>query len=186
MSGLERTVARPEARRRGGVVPEADGEALVSLCAFDVGAEGYALDLRRIREILRPLRITSVPRAPPFLEGVVQLRDAVIPVVDLRKRLGAPVVDGPGRRLLLALVGRRPVALVVDRVAGVLRLPRSSLRPAPVLWGGGASCFLGACEDGERLRLLLDLKALLRSDEPISPPVGPAGSQKGAGGALRR
>ncbi|MHB1844116.1 MAG: chemotaxis protein CheW [Deltaproteobacteria bacterium] len=137
----------------------------MSLCAFDVGSEAYALDLRRVREILRPLRVTPVPRAPAFIEGVIQLRGTVVPVIDLRRRLLAPVTQGAGVRFLLCLIGRRQVALAVDRVAGVLRVSRSELKPAPPL-SKGSTWILGVCKDDDRLRLLLDLPALLASDEP--------------------
>ena len=145
-------------------------DEIVSLCAFLVGAESYVLDLRRIRQVLKPLRVTPVPRGPAHLEGVIQLRGEVIPVIDLRKRLGAPAPPpGPLARLLITWVGRRQIALIVDRVTGVLRLPRSQLTAAPQLWGVENRFFLGVCGQGEDLKLLLNIKALLSSDLPVEP-----------------
>ncbi|MHB8420445.1 MAG: chemotaxis protein CheW [Myxococcales bacterium] len=146
------------------------GHEVVSLCAFEVNGGSFAIDLRRVREILRPTKITKVPKAPAYLEGVVHLRGSVIPVVDLRKRLGndAPG-SGPLNRLVIAWIGRRVIGLLVDRVRGVLRLPRGELLPAPDLWlEKGARLFVGACRgtSGE-LGLLLNLRALLASDEPV-------------------
>ena len=90
-------------------VPEA---AIVPLCAFAVGEQEYVIDVMRIRSIVRPLPVTAVPHAPPSVEGMVELRGSVIPVVDLRKRLGAPPValgpceNGPHERFGDARNGR--------------------------------------------------------------------------------
>ncbi len=156
--------------------PEAAADDLVQLCTFRVGGEDYAVDIMRVREIVKPLPITPVPRAPAFVDGVVRLRGEVIPVVDVRKRFGLPATP-PGRRskhLIVKLAGRR-LALVVDEVSEVLRIPRGELRPAPELVGLDAPrFFLGVCGgegaaagagrrggDPGRLRLLLNVKALL-------------------------
>jgi purine-binding chemotaxis protein CheW len=153
----------------------ADGDALVQLCTFRVGGEDYAVDIMRVREIVRPLPLTAVPRAPAFVEGVFRLRDEVIPIVDVRKRFGLPR-DPPTRktRFVVVNVARRRLGLVVDEVCEVLRVRRRDLRPAPRLADGqGPRFFLGACGGGSapspagrragdgRLRLLLDVKALL-------------------------
>jgi purine-binding chemotaxis protein CheW len=143
---------------------------VVSLCAFEVNGGAFAIDLRRVREILRPARITAVPKAPAYVEGVIDLRGAVIPVVDLRKRLGVAAPQASAlNRLVVVWMGRREVGLLVDRVTGVVRLQRGELLPAPDLWlEGGARLFVGACRDGgSELRLLLNLKALLTSAEAV-------------------
>jgi purine-binding chemotaxis protein CheW len=151
---------------------EGDRDPIVSLCSFKVGGEGFVLDLLRVREILRPMKVTPVPKAPPYLEGVIHLRGAVVPVVDLRKRLGvASIEDGPQNRLIVCWVGRRQVGLIVDHVTDVIRIPRSRLLPTPDLWlEGGARYFLGVCGDPPDLKLLLNLKALLTSGEPVPRP----------------
>ncbi len=163
----------------------ADGAGpIVSLCAFEIEGQGFAIDLRRVREILRPQRVTPVPGAPAAIEGVIRLRDDVIPVVDLRKRLGvARPSDGPSNRLIIAWVGRRLVGLLVDRIADVVRVERSSLLPAPDLWvEGGVRCFVGTCGDGDDLRLLLDVEALLASNAPaVLPSRRPARTAEGPG-----
>ena len=147
--------------------------AIAPLCAFAVGEQEYVIDVMRIRSIVRPLPVTAVPHAPPFVEGMIELRGAVIPVVDLRKRLGAPAVPpGPKARMLVVVVGGREVALLVDRVLEVMRIPRSAVRAAPpLLAGNGARFYLGVCDAavrGEtRLRLLLNLRALLESSEAV-------------------
>jgi purine-binding chemotaxis protein CheW len=151
---------------------EEAADPVVQLCAFRIGDEDYAIDLLRVREIIAPLPVTPVPRAPAFVEGVVRLRGEVVPVLDVRKRLGAEVRPPTRKsRFLVVHVAGRRIGLVVDEVCEVVRLPRSHLRPAPALGDPGAPrFFLGVCggeaqgapgHAGSRMRLLLNVKALL-------------------------
>lgn len=161
------------------VRPVPGDPALAQLCTFRVGGEDYAIDIMRVREIIPPLPVTPVPRAPPFVEGVIRLRGDVIPVLDVRRRLGLDV-QPPNRKtkvLIVKVAGRR-LGLVVDEVTEVVRIPRAEIRPAPALVDGhGSRFFLGVCggEGGAsggrrgasaRLRLLLNVRALL---DPIAP-----------------
>ena len=144
-------------------------EEIVQLCAFVVGGEGYVVDIMRITEIIPPLRITKVPRAPEFVEGVITLRGSIVPVVDLRRRLGAPVTAPTKKsKYVICTVGGRRVGLVVDAVTEVLRIPRSAIRRAPAMLSrGGPRFFLGVCGPPEALKLLLNVKALLESGEQV-------------------
>ena len=158
-----------------------DAGERVELCTFRVGGEDYAVDIMRVREIINPLPVTPVPRAPRFIEGVVRLRSEIIPVVDVRKRFGLPAL-APTRKtkFLVVRIGGRRLALVVDEVTEVVRLARSEIRPAPAFADDGAPrFFLGVC-GGEaasprggqpgarrgtgRLRLLLNVRALLEGE----------------------
>jgi purine-binding chemotaxis protein CheW len=155
----------------------------VELCTFRIAGEDYAVDIMRVREIINPLPVTPVPRAPPFIEGVIRLRSEVIPVVDVRKRFRLPPT-APTRktRFLVVRIGGRRVALVVDEVTEVVRLARGEIRAAPSFSDDGAPrFFLGVC-GGEaapaaggpgggrrgsgRLRLLLNVRALLEPERP--------------------
>src|SRR5439155_24663051 len=113
-SAAERAVkgSRGADRGRAERAPE-----LVQMVAFSVGAGEYALDIMRIKEIINPVKITPVPKAPPFIEGVIELRGAILPVVDLRKRfdlVATPAVrstkflvvsiDVNARRMIVALI----------------------------------------------------------------------------------
>ncbi len=168
----------------------ARAEALVQLCTFRIGGEDYALDIMRVREIIQPLPITPVPRAPAFVEGVIRLRGDVIPVLDVRKRLGVPATPPTRKsRFLIVNVAGRRIGLVVDEVREVLRIPRSDIRAAPSLGAPGAPrFFLGVCGgDGAAgrgaaaLRLLLNVKALL---DPAVP--GEADAARAQAEASRR
>ena len=152
-------------------------DPVVELCAFRVGDEEYVVDLRRVREVVPPLPVRPVPRAPEAIEGVVDLRGEVIPLVDVRRRFGLPEAPRSRRaRLMVIRIEGRVQALLVDAVLEVMRIPRSAIRPAPLLPGsGGPQLFLGACggngpggarSGAAKLRLLLNVKALTR---PIGP-----------------
>jgi purine-binding chemotaxis protein CheW len=177
---------------RGGAAG-APADPVVELCAFRVGEDEYALDLRRIREVLTPVPVRPVPRAPEVLEGVVDVRGEVIPVVDARRRFGLPAAPGgPRSRILLVKLGDRVLAVLVDAVLEVMRVPRSAIRAAPPPAAGSPRLFVGACggEAGHaapgrpprgsapRLRLLLDVRALL---EPIGPAELAADRARAAG-----
>lgn len=143
---------------------------IVQLATFTVGGERYALDIMRIKEIVNPLRITPVPRAPAFIEGVVELRGAILPVVDLRKRFDLEATP-PTRSTKFMIVGidGRIVGLVVDGVGEVLRIPRSDLRPTPAMIAQEtASCFTGCCHHDGRIIMLLDIDRILSSQEKLS------------------
>jgi purine-binding chemotaxis protein CheW len=167
-------------------------EPVVELCAFRVGDEEYVIDLRRIREIVRPQPVMPVPRAPECLEGVMDLRGEVLPVVDVRRRLGLSPRTGGRPKVLVVNVAGRVLGLLVDAVVEVVRLRRSAIGPPPPLLasGGGPRLFLGVCGAGQaragaaraaalarpqRLRLLLDVKALL---EDGTAPVAAAARRR--------
>jgi len=167
-------------------------DAVVELCAFQVGDEEYLIDIHRIREILQLVPITPVPAAPPFVEGVADLRGEVIPVVDVRKRLGLEPRGGVGGKLLVVNVGGQMLGLLVDAVVEVVRTTRSRIGPPPALVTGGARLFLGVCGAGKgtrapatdpqraapasrgaapaKLRLLLNVKALLTPGPLMASP----------------
>lgn len=149
-------------------MPHAEG---LPLCALRVGEQEFVLDLMRVEEVMRPLVVTPVPGAPGVVEGVVEVRGVLVPVVNLRRCLGLSPAQAPSRseRLMVCLVGRRRFAIRVDAALEVMRVERSALRPAPPLREGTERSFvLGAVGPPTRLRLLLDLKALLRDRREVN------------------
>lgn len=141
-------------------------ERIVQLAAFRVGTQGYVIDIMRIREIVNPLKITAVPGTSPLIEGVINLRGTIIPMLDLRKRFGIPPDPNlRARKFIILSLERRRVGIIVDEVLEVVRLPRSTLKPAP---GTGTrkdrGLVVGMCQWQEQLLLLLDLKRVL---EPV-------------------
>jgi purine-binding chemotaxis protein CheW len=146
--------------------PAAPATELQLVC-FRMGGEEFALGIMRVREIVRPLRIARVPRAPSFVEGVVNLRGSVLPVIDLRARLGLPRGEDDRRtRFLVVALGRSVVLFVVDEVTEVLRAGLDQVLPAPELVRGvDASYLLGVLPVGDRLVMLLHPERVLSAAE---------------------
>jgi len=145
------------------------GHSLKVAC-LRVGAEFYALDIMCIREIIRSVQIIPVPKAPAFVDGVINLRKAVVPVVDLRRRLGlqpAPKEETK-RRIIICAIDGRIVGLLVDEVTEVFNCDRTEVRPTPYyLAGPEAEFFPGVCRKDKVLMMLLDLRKLLSSERQI-------------------
>ncbi|MCY1058308.1 chemotaxis protein CheW [Nannocystis sp. SCPEA4] len=111
------------------------GDEELKVAGFYVGQGLYGIEIMRIKEVIqaRPYPIRPVPYAPAIVEGVIQLRGVVIPVVDLRRRFGVPIdpaIDHLNKLIIVSVAGRI-AGLKVDRVLGELRVPAGGLRPAP-------------------------------------------------------
>ena len=153
--------------------PDADTLQFVS---FVVAGEEFGIDILRVQEIIRPVPVTRVPHAPPAVDGVVNLRGRIVPVVDARRRFGLPPRTDEGEgRVVVVEVGGRTVGLVMDAVREVIRIPRSAIEPAPDLSVGvGAEYVRGvarvASADGpeagpDRLVIVLDVERVLGDDD---------------------
>ena len=137
---------------------------LLQLVSFVVGAEEYAIPILAVQEINRMMSITRVPQSPPFVEGVINLRGKVIPVVDLRKRFGMPVNDNTGdeRIIVVEVQGEaegRVIGFTVDKVNRVLRIGSDIVEPAPAMACGAHSDYVqgvGKLEEGLLILLSLD------------------------------
>lgn len=143
----------------------------IKVACLRVDHEFYALDIRCIKEIIRPLPIISVPKAPLYIDGVINLRKAVIPVVDLRRRFGllAAASDLQLRRIVICAIDGRIVGFLVDEVTEVCSCSEADLRPTPYYLAGlEAELFPAVCRNGDVLMMLLDLRKLLASDQPIN------------------
>jgi purine-binding chemotaxis protein CheW len=148
----------------------------VQLVTFQVGTEEYGLAISFITEAIRPLKITPLPRMPEFIEGVINLRGVIIPVVDLRKRFAlADIHDDKRRMRMLITKGAVPASpgdargllgLVVDSVQEVLHVPKKNIEPAPEAATGELSGFItGMGKVGDRLIILLDITKILNQQE---------------------
>ena len=113
-------------------------DVLLQLVTFSLLEEEFGLPILDVREIIRMTEITPVPNAPSFVEGVINLRGQIIPVVDLRKRfnLNATEADDDSRIIVVEIVGNI-LGLVVDKVAEVLRIPVDSISPPPGIVANG-------------------------------------------------
>lgn len=145
---------------------ETDQE-LIQLVTFSIGEEEFGVNILQVQEIIRTMEITNVPRAPEFVEGVINLRGKVIPIVDMRSRFGLESKEHDKyTRIIVIEIDMIIVGFVVDSVSEVLRLPANSVQPPPPVVAGMDSEYIdgvGKLED--RLLILLDLDSLLDNEE---------------------
>lgn len=142
------------------------------LCTFAIGDEILAIDIMRIKEIVRPLSVTPVPKAPLAMAGVTDLRGQVLPVFDLRLRFEVPIDhagDSPHTRFLIVTVDGRLLGLVVDEVFEVVEVTRRDLQiGSGILAGAAQNFFVGVFPTRGRLALLLNIRRLFDGDEKIA------------------
>ena len=140
---------------------------LLQLVTFNISNEEFGLDILKVHEIIRMLEITRIPGAPEFVEGVINLRGRIIPVIDLRKRFNFEKKE-PDKltRIVVVEIEEKIVGFIVDSVSEVLRLPSSKVEPPPPIVGGIDSEYIsGVGNLDNRLLILLDLGKLLTSKE---------------------
>ena len=140
------------------------------LVVFDLSTESYGVDIGAVREIIRLQDITKVPRTPEFVEGVINLRGKVIPVVDLRKRFGLPAEkESKENRIVVVDIGAQDIGVIVDAVTEVLRIATESVEPpASVITTADSEYLLGIAKLDSRLIILLDLERVLTEAEHSS------------------
>ena len=141
---------------------------LLQLVTFRIGEEEFGVDILRVQEIIRIMEITRVPKSPDFVEGVINLRGKVIPIIDLRKRFGLEVKEYVKHtRIIVIEISNMIVGFVVDAVSEVLRIPADTVEPPPpaVMGGIDSEYISGAGKLEDRLLILLDLDKLLSQEE---------------------
>ena len=145
-------------------------DSLMQLVGFKIGKEHFGLNILMVQEIIRIVPITTVPNAPDFIEGVINLRGGIIPVVDLRKRLKLrlnKVDPAQSTRILIVNVESVVTGYVVDSVTRVMKIQTSSIEPPPdiVLAGLKSKYITGVCEIDNQLLILLDFAHILFAKE---------------------
>ncbi len=147
----------------GMIVDEAERQLVV----FDLAGEAYGVNIGTVREIIRMQAVTHVPETPEFVEGVINLRGRVIPVVDLRKRFGlATGAQTAESRIVVVDIAGHDIGVIVDAVTEVLRIAGSAIEPASGLITTEDSYYMdGIAKIGNRLLILLDLDRVLQTTE---------------------
>ena len=138
------------------------------LVIFTVGNEEFGVDISQVREIVRLVQITYLPKAPVFIEGVVNLRGQVLAVIDLSKRLGVVSKQrGENTRIIVVEVGENTVGMIVDSVSEVLRLSSENVEEVPSLVDTEVPehYIRGVGKLKDRLLVLLDLNRILTPEE---------------------
>ena len=125
---------------------------------FELAEECYGVDIGAVQEIIRVPAITPVPRAPEYVEGVINLRGHVIPVIDLRRRFALPAASRDrNARIIVLRVAGQTVGAAVDAVTEVLRIPADVVESPGAVLGSGAAPLRGIAKVDARLIILLDL-----------------------------
>jgi len=144
-------------------------EQLIQLVGFTIGKELFGVNILMVQEIIREAPITVVPNSPDFVEGVINLRGNIIPVIELRKRLNlyTDTVKKEDTWILILDLGGRITGFIVDSVTEVLKIQESTVEPAPeiVVAGLESQYIRGVCDIGEQLLILLDFNRILLADE---------------------
>jgi purine-binding chemotaxis protein CheW len=146
--------------------------------AFLLGIEEYAVRVLQVREIIGLQEMTPVPQTPAYVRGVINLRGKVVPVVDLRRKFGLPAAEVTNRTCIIVVqtpgaAGPVPVGLLVDAVCEVAVLSAADIEDTPD-FGGSLPCpfLLGLAKTKGKVRILLDIDAVLSHSELQSPAVG--------------
>lgn len=148
----------------------------LSLAAFYVGDGLYGIDIMKIKEVIqsRPYRVRTVPHAPHMIEGVIELRGVVVPVMDLRSRLKLDTAadEEVNSKYVVVSVSGKILALRMDRILGEVRINSENVRPSPALLDGGGDdatrFFSGVARIDEGLVFVLNLEGLVALNDEHS------------------
>lgn len=142
-------------------------DELLQLVSFNIGSEEFGVDILKVQEINRMVEITKVPQAPHYVEGVINLRGKVIPIVDLRKRFNLELKEyDKNTRIVVVDIGGNIMGMVVDSISEVLRLPSSTIEPAPeIVTGINSEYIKGVAKLEDRLLIFLDLSKVIDMNE---------------------
>lgn len=133
------------------------------LVVFELASETYGVDIGAVREIIRMQALTKIPQCASYVEGVINLRGAVIPVIDIRKRFGLDwSEEGADTRILVVEVGRKSIGVIVDAVTEVQRITTSAIEPpSSVVLSSDSEYVIGIAKVDDKLIILLDLDKAL-------------------------
>ncbi len=143
---------------------------LQQMLTFALENESYGVDIQRVQEIRGWATVTQIPEAPAHILGVLNLRGTIVPIIDLRARMGMPTVPNSATTVIIVLSveteqGARMFGIVVDRVSDVTHLTEASLRPVPAMGNFGSADYLrGLFSLNDTMILVLDIDKLLGND----------------------
>ena len=139
----------------------------LQLVSFNIGTEEFGVDILKVQEINRMVEITKVPQAPTYVEGVINLRGKVIPIVDLRMRFNLELKEhDKNTRIVVVDIGGNIMGMIVDSVSEVLRLPASTIEPPPeIVTGVNSEYIKGVAKLEDRLLIFLDLSRVIDVSE---------------------
>ncbi len=147
-------------------------EQLKQLVGFMLGGELFGVDILMVQEIIRSAEITKVPNAPDFVEGVINLRGNIIPVIDLRRRLNMEAAKQTTPSInknwiLILTIDKRTTGFIVDLVTEVIKIDENDVEPPPdiIVSGLENQYITGVCDTGQHLLILLNFNRILLMEE---------------------
>ena len=136
----------------------------MKILVFSIGDKDYGADITQVREVIRMRKVTRVPEAAAFVEGVISLRGRVIPLINLRKKLGMESQEVPSNRIVVTTIQNHWTGILVDQVKDVVTLkPEDITKPDEVLHS--VTYLVGVTRWEGQLVLLVDLTGFLRVEE---------------------
>lgn len=138
----------------------------LQLVTFRIGNEEFGIDIKKVQEINRMIEITKIPNTPPYIEGVVNLRGKIVPIVSLRTKLGFPEVErDKATRIMVVEISGNILGFIVDSVSEVLRIQDPKIGPTPAVAGmTDAQHIEGVIKLDDRILIILDLITLFSTD----------------------
>ena len=141
---------------------------LIQLVSFNLDQEEYGVDVLKVREIIRMPMVTRVPNTPYYVEGVINLRGKVVPIICMRKKFGLTESENDKQtRIMVMDMEGELMGFIVDAVSEVIRISGSEIQPSPAMVAGGIDqeCIAGVINQAERLLVLLNLEKMFSRDE---------------------
>lgn len=141
---------------------------LIQLVSFNLDQEEYGVDVLKVREIIRMPVVTRVPNTPHYVDGVINLRGKVIPIISMRKKFGLIESENDKQtRIMVMDVDGELMGFIVDAVSEVIRISGSEIQPSPAVVASGIEqeCIAGVINQAERLLVLLDLEKMFSQEE---------------------
>lgn len=144
-----------------------DSQELIQLVGFKLGNEDFGIDISRVQEINMMMQLTKIPNSNKCIEGVVNLRGKIVPVINLRERLGlAKKADDGKTKIIVSDINNKLIGFIVDEVNEVLRISKSIIEPAPeIVTGIESELIEGVAKLESRLLILLNLDKVLTLTE---------------------
>lgn len=134
----------------------------MQVVVFSLGGEEYSVDISMVREIIRMVDLTRIPKLPEFIEGVINLRGQITTVIDLRKRFEMEPVVNDNNRIIIVDSKGEPIGIIVDSVSEVMTVPPGQIEDMPSIKHARTQEYLkGICKVDDRILILLDLDKIL-------------------------
>ncbi|TXJ46815.1 chemotaxis protein CheW [Brachyspira pilosicoli] len=144
-----------------------DVENSINLVTFKLGNNEYAIDIMQAKEIIKMEKITLIPNAPDYVEGVINLRGNIIPIVDLKKRFNLEENDGEKNTgIIIVKIDDVDMGIIIDAISKVVSIVTSNIQPPPPMLSGiGQKYIKGVAKLEDKLLVVLDLEKLIVGDD---------------------